>query len=37
MREFLILARFYQYMLNHDIDTNVYDALKDVRVDFALY
>ena len=37
MREFLILARFYKYMLDNNIDKNVYDALKDVKVDFELY
>ncbi len=37
MREFLILARFYKYILDHNINSNVYDALKDVKVDFELY
>ena len=37
MREFLILARFYKYILDNNINKNVYDALKDVRVDFDLY
>ena len=37
MREFLILARFYKYMLDNNIDKNVYDALKNVKVDFELY
>lgn len=37
MRELLIAARIYKYILDNGIETNVYDAIKDVRVDFALY
>ena len=37
MREFLVLARFYKYMLDNNINSNVYDALKNVKVDFDLY
>ena len=37
MREFLILARFYKYILDNNITSNVYTALKDVKVDFDLY
>lgn len=37
MREMLILARFYKYLLDNGITENVYDAVKDVRFDFDLY
>ena len=37
MREFLVLARIYKYLLDNKITTNVYDALKDVKFDFELY
>ena len=37
MREFLVLARFYKYLLDNNINNNVYDALKDVKVSFDLY
>lgn len=37
MREFLVLARFYKYLLDNNIDNNVYDAVKDVKFDFDLY
>ena len=37
MREFLVLARFYKYLLDNDINSNVYDALKNVKVSFDLY
>ena len=37
MREFLVLARFYKYMLDNNINKDVYDALKDVKVSFDLY
>lgn len=37
MREFLILARIYKYILDNDINANVYDAIKDQKFDFDLY
>lgn len=37
MREFLILARFYKYLLDNNITENVYTAVKDVKFDFELY
>ena len=37
MRELLIAARIYKYLLDNDIDSNVYDAIKDVKFDFDLY
>lgn len=37
MRELLILARFYKHLLDNNIDTNVYDAVKDVKFDYDLY
>ena len=37
MREFLILARFYKYLLDNNIDSNIYDAVKDVKFDYDLY
>ncbi len=37
MRELLIMARIYKYLLEKDVNDNVYDALKDVQVAFDLY
>lgn len=37
MREFLILARFYKYLLDNSITENVYTAVKDQKFDFDLY
>ena len=37
MRELLIAARFYKYLLDNDINENVYDAMKDVMIDADLY
>ena len=37
MRELLIVARVYKHLLDNGIDTNVYDALKDVKIDYDLY
>lgn len=37
MREFLIAARVYKYILDNDITENVYDAIKDVKFSFDLY
>ena len=31
------MARIYKYILANNIENNVYDAIKDVKVDFALY
>ena len=37
MRELLIAARIYKYILDNNIEENVYDAIKNAKVDFALY
>lgn len=37
MRELLIAARFYKTLLDANATTNAYDALKDVKVSYALY
>lgn len=37
MRELLILARFYKYILDNNITKDVYTALKDVKVSYDLY
>ena len=37
MRELLVLMRIYKYILDNNIDANVYDALKDQKFDFDLY
>lgn len=37
IRELLIAARIYKYILDNSIDENVYDAIKDQRFDFSLY
>ena len=37
MREFLIAARIFKYILENDITTNVYDAIKDQKFSFDLY
>ncbi len=37
MREFLVLCRIYKYLLDNNINSNVYDALKDQKFDFDLY
>ncbi|MBR6269456.1 MAG: BACON domain-containing protein, partial [Bacteroidales bacterium] len=37
MREFLVLCRIYKYLLDNNINSNVYDALKDQTFDFDLY
>ena len=37
MRELLILARIYKYLLDNNINDNVYDSLQGVTVDYALY
>ncbi|MBR6933181.1 MAG: BACON domain-containing protein, partial [Bacteroidales bacterium] len=37
MRELLVLMRIYKYLLDNNVDTNVYSALKNQRFDFDLY
>ena len=37
MRELLVLMRIYKYLLDNNIDQNVYTAIKDQRFDFDLY
>ena len=37
MREMLILLRIYKYLLDNNVDANVYDALKDQKFDFDMY
>ena len=37
MRSFIILCRFYKYLLDNKINDNVYDAMKDVKLDYDLY
>ena len=37
MRELLVLMRIYKYILDNNVDANVYDALKDQQFDFDLY
>ena len=37
MRELLVMARIYKYLLDNNVEDNVYDALKDVQVAFDLY
>ena len=37
MREMMVLLRIYKYMLDNNVDANVYDALKDQKFDFDLY
>ena len=37
VRECLILARYYKYLLDKKVDTNIYDAVKDVEFDATLY
>ncbi len=37
MRSFLILCRFYKYLLDNKITNNVYDAVKDLKLDYDLY
>ncbi len=37
MRSFLILCRFYKHLLDNNITTNVYDAVKDLHLDYDLY
>ena len=37
MRELVVLMRIYKYLLDNNIDSNVYDAIKDKKFDFWLY
>jgi hypothetical protein len=37
MRELLIAARIFKYILDNDINENVYDAIKDVKFSYDLY
>ena len=37
MRELLVLMRIYKYLLDNNVEENVYDALKDQKFDFDLY
>ena len=37
MRELIILMRIYKYLLDNNVDANVYDALKDQKFDFDMY
>ena len=37
MRELIILMRIYKYILDNNIDQNVYDAIKDQKFDFDMY
>lgn len=37
MRTLLILARFYKHLLENNINDKVYDAMKDVKLDYDLY
>ena len=37
MRELMVLMRIYKYLLDNQIDSNVYTAIKDQKFDFDLY
>ena len=37
MRELLILMRIYKYLLDNNINENIYTAIKDLTFDFELY
>ncbi len=37
MRTFLIMIRFYDYLLKNNITENVWDAVKDVHLNYDLY
>ena len=37
MRELIIMMRIYKYILDNNIDANVYDAIKDQKFDFDMY
>lgn len=37
MRTFLIMCRFYKHLLDNGITENVYDAVKDIKLDYDFY
>ena len=37
MRTFLIMIRFYDYLLKNNIEDNIWDATKDVHLNYDLY
>ncbi len=37
MRELVVLMRIYKYLLDNNIDKNVYSAIKDVKFDYDMY
>ena len=37
MRMFLIMARFYKHLLDNNIESNVYEAVQGMKIDFDLY
>ena len=37
MRELLVMMRIYKYLLDNNIDSNVYTTIKDQKFDFDLY
>jgi len=37
MRELIIMARIYKYILNNNITKNVYSAIKDVKFEYDMY
>ncbi|MBQ9462647.1 MAG: BACON domain-containing protein [Bacteroidales bacterium] len=37
MRELILLMRVYKYLLDNNIDKNVYSAIKDVKFDYDMY
>jgi hypothetical protein len=37
MREMLVMMRIYKYLLDNNVDANVYSALKGQKFDFDLY
>ena len=37
MRELMVLMRIYKYLLDNNVDGNVYSAIKDQKFDFDLY
>ena len=37
MRVYLVMIRFYKYLLDNNIESNVYEAVKGMNIDFDLY
>ncbi len=37
MRAFLVLCRFYKHLIDNNITENVYDAVKNLKLDYDLY